>query len=134
MFPEISIEQLVAWGLRDPQQAKQELQILSDSGLTPSLVTQILGRFSQLLPLTSDPDDVLRDYVNLIQKLSPNVSFSGESAANDVCLNLINLFSMSQPLRVSVLDDLDIVPLLDMKKTLFAGNMVSMYKLQLHQS
>ncbi len=113
MFPEISIEQLVAWGLRDPQQAKQELQILSDSGLTPSLVTQILGRFSQLLPLTSDPDDVLRDYVNLIQKLSPNVSFSGESAANDVCLNLINLFSMSQPLRVSVLEDLDIVPLLE---------------------
>ena len=114
MFPEISSEQLIAWGLRDPQQAEQELQILTDSGLAPSVLNRILDSFDQSLPLTPDPDNVLGDYIKLLQKLSPIYCSPDESAVtNDVWLNLINLFSMSRPLRGYILQDPDIFPLLE---------------------
>ncbi len=114
MFPEISSEQLIAWGLRDTQQAKQEIRILLDSGLPPSLVNRILERFSRCLALASESDNVLSDYIKLLETLSPAVCSADESAVeSDVWPNLVDVFSMSQPSRVRIVQDPDVVHLFE---------------------
>ena len=115
MFPEISSEQLIAWGLRNTQQAKQEISILLDSELPPSVVERILERFSRCLPLASEPDNVLSDYMKLLQTLSPAAVYptDGPAVESDVWPNLVEVFSMSQPLRAQILQEPDVVYLFD---------------------
>ena len=111
MFPEISNRLLTLWGLRNPEQAKKHLRILTAQKICTPIAQNIVDRLTDCLPKSSDPDRVLADFVLLLQKISP-IDFVKEDPSSEVVVNLINVFSASEQLRNQMLQDTEIFSLL----------------------
>ena len=70
MFPEISSHLLNTWGLRNPEQANNNLLILAATEIPPEVSQKLVDRLTACLPLAHDPDRVLADYAQFLQILS----------------------------------------------------------------
>jgi glutamate-ammonia-ligase adenylyltransferase len=113
MFPEISSQLLNTWGLRNPEQANNNLLILAATEIPPEISQKLVDRLTACLPLAHDPDRVLADYAQFLQILSQTESLRENlKSAGEVLINLITVFSLSEQLRNQLLQDPEILQLL----------------------
>ena len=78
MFPEISSQLLNTWGLRNPEQANNNLLILAATEISPEISQKLVDRLSACLPLARELKKAPRQIAQDMFSLADGCTFSAK--------------------------------------------------------